>query len=400
MKLINGTKIDNEKVSIAESDVNQYRTSAQISNGEITIDRIIYFESESKNEDATTITSLPQFPQKMSAHPKNANFKYYGNGSVEPIDSEGKYWRAVLQYSTSNPNATDKSGKPVTSETDPTTLRPDRVTFSYPETTIPFDIAYSDKGELNVQVQNSAGDPIPANRSVRNAQMSFTFATSSWSPNYGIVYGETLNSTASTVCGISIKANQGLLLPPEASFITVYNDDGTVKWKYWSVDVTILFDIHGTLFNRTFLDVGDRAKFAALTLTDDLLTDAGRTSGVAIPETKNPSQICRFRKCKKFTASGKSSYLPIGDNVFCSWEQYIAARQAYLDASSALVAQGKLESIYELQCEQERQMPLSSASGTVGQIDTAALTSKQYGKKQYLQYPSMSWSSLNLPTSI
>jgi hypothetical protein len=374
---------------------NQFHTTATISNGESTIERVIYFESDSKDEDAVTITSLATFPQKNSAHPRHPSYKYYGNATIDPIDSTGRYWQAVLQYSTSRPNATTSSGGKVTSDTKPWELGPDRIDFASPETTIPFELAYDESGSLSVPVVNSAGDIIPATRSASNFQMSFTFATKRWDENNSIDYGNTINSSSINVCGIRIQKGQGLLKPPSASYITVYEDGSNkVKWEYWSVDVTIVFDIQGNIFQRKFLNVGDRAKFKSLSLSgDDLLTAAGMGS-VNIQETSNPSQICRFRKCKKFTFGQKNSYLPVGDIVFCSWEQYITARQAYLDASSTLINSGALDSLYELQCEQEKQMPLDKD----GYIDISAIETKKYLIKEYPAYSLKSWSSLNFPS--
>lgn len=373
---------------------NQFHTTATINNGDATIDRIIYFESDGKDEDAVTITSLATFPQKYSAHPKHPNYKYYGNATIDPVDSTGRYWKAVLQYSTSNPNATTSSGGKVTSDTPPWDLLPDNISFTNPETTVPFDLAYDDKGELVIPVANSAGDIIPAVKSVCNSQMSFTFATKRWDENNAIEYGNTLNSSSIKICGIKLKKGQGLLKPPEASYLTVYEENSDkIKWQYWSVNVTIVFDIHETIFVRKFLNVGDRAKFKEISLTDDpVMRDSGLA--VTIPETDNLSQICRFRKSKKFTVAGKSVYLPVGEIVFCSWEQYIAARQAYLDASSTLVNNGTLDSLYELQCEQEKQMPLDKD----GYIDLSALETKKYLTKEFQVYPAKSWSSLNFPS--
>lgn len=375
---------------ITAAQPESYISAARIIDGEVTIDRIMYFQGE-VNEGAADVMALGVFPQKGSAHPKHPQYKYYGNATVEPMESEGRVWRAVLEYSTSNPNQTDVNGKPVTSETAPWNLKPDSINFSYPETTLPFDMAYDDKGNATIPVLNSAGDPLIATKSVCNAQMSFTFATKKWDVNNSIEYGETINSSSIKVCGITIGARRGLLKPPEASFITVYEDGSSkVKWQYWSVTVTIVFDLHGNIFERELLNVGDRAKFKELPLGDDpLLKDGG--ANTTFPETKNASQICSFRKTVKSTVNGKSSYLPLGDVVFCSWDQYIAIRQAYLDASTALERQ--ITSPYELQCEQQRQMPLDNK----GYIDTDALTSKKYYTANYKVYPSMSWGGLNLP---
>jgi hypothetical protein len=382
--------LNNKNADSSES--NLYRGSARITNGDVVIERVMYFERDSANEDGATITSLAVFPQKNSAHPLHPNFKYYGNATVEPIDSEGRYWRAVLEYSTSNPNAKDVDGKDVTSETAPWKLLPDNISFTYPETTLPFEFAYDSKGKLSIPVRNTAGDVIPATMSARNAQLSFTFNTQKWSPDEAIEYGNTINSQSIKVCGYKVKKYCGLLYPPEANYITVYQDGtNTVKWQYWSVNVTILFDLYGNTFNRIFLNVGNRAKFPDLSLSGDaLLSDAG--VGTNFAATPKASQICSFRKTIKSSSGGKNFYLPLGDQVFCSWEQYIVVRQAYLDASALLG--DRIASTYELQCEQEQSMPLNGS----GYLDYQAIETGKYGELWFQAYPEKSWNSLNLPS--
>lgn len=389
MKIINSLPVD-------DYGANQFYTTVQINGGEATIERIMYFEQENPGEDGADISSLDVFPKRYAAHPRHPNFKYYGNASIEPVDQRGKYWKASLQYSTSSSSyssSSDKNGKKINSETPPWDLLPDNISFSYPEVTIPFEMAYNEKGKLEKPVLNSAGDIIPATRSVYNLQMSFNFAAKKWDENNGIDYGDTVNSSPISVCGIKIKKGQGLLKPPEATFVTVYQEGTTqIKWQYWNVNVTIVFDLNESIFERKFLNVGDRAKFNGFHLADDLLEDAN--AEITLKKSDNPSQICRFRKTVKSTGGGTTRYNPVGDIVFCSWEQFIAAREAYLVASKKLMDQGKITSLYELQCEQERQMPLDE----YGFIDNEAIENKKYRTVSFSAYPKKSWSSLNLPS--
>lgn len=186
---------------------------------------------------------------------------------------------ADLEYSTTDPNATDEDGGAVTSETKPWKLRPDNIQFTYPEITLPFEESYNAKGELRdnrgnpvLPVQNSAGDKIPLERTIRNMQMSFTFATQNWDINNAIIYGNTINSNEITVCGLKIPKNKGLLLPPECSYITVYEDGSNrIKWQYWSVTINIQIEKSGLLLCRQVHDIGDRAKFKELDLSEDAM---------------------------------------------------------------------------------------------------------------------------------
>lgn len=386
------------------------RTEANVTNGLATITRRMFFESDGPTEDSVDVMSLAEFPTKYSAHPKHPSYKYYGNASVNPLASNSRIWVADLSYSTTDPNATDSDGDSVTSDTKPWKLRPDNIQFTYPEVKVPFTASYDslgrmydDEGKAILPVKNSAGDMIAAERSVRNIQMSFTFATQDWDINNAIDYGNTINAEEITICGLTIPAGKALLLPPECSYVTVYEDNSTsIKWQYWSINVVIQIDKTGLLLNRKMLDVGDRAKFPALDLSGDaLLAAAGLQT--AVPETLNASQICHFRKTTAYNISGedeKKQYIPDGELVFCSWDQFITARRLYMDASTSLVNSGKMETIYELQCEQDTQMPLDG----VGYLYKAAINGTSeyvdgtpYETLTFREYPQMHWGSLNLP---
>ena len=228
-------------------------------------------------------------------------------------------------------------------------------------------------------------------------EISFSFAVKSWNINNGIRYGSTINSQDITVCGIQIPAKRGLLKAPECEFITTYEDGSDkVKWEYWNVRCSILITFAETGFDKVVLDIGDTAFFKDLQYTDDLL----RTRRVFPGTTSTPSQICRFRKYKEM-AAGNNKYhlLPIGDEIFCSYDQFIAFRDDAINISLAIQDKKHPDydedyggGIVDPQCEQLTQMPLKD-----GFLDEDALKTKKYRKKHFLEYQTKSWASLNLP---
>lgn len=382
---------------------NLFRTSANISGGVTTISRVMYFESDNMNEDAVDITSLPEFPVKYAAHPLHPQFKYYGNATIEPFGSQSKKWRATLEYSTSSTSSssTDADGNKINSETPPWKLKPDNITFTYPEITIPFKMAFNKKGNCNIPVVNTAGDALTATRSVYHTKLSFSFATQNWNTNDALTYSNSINSNSTTICGIKFPKNTALLLPPEATYVTVYQDGSDkIKWQYWNVSVNIMIDMSKNIFVRKLLNIGDRAKFTSLYLEkDDLLSDANIHT--VFPPTNVASQICSFRLTKRVDqGNGKIGYEPLGDLVFCSWEQYLAIRRAYINASLSPKLKDKITGIYQLQCEQQSQMPLNKGgylltSAIMGHPDYNPET--EYLEREFDQYPSKSWNKLNLP---
>ena len=407
---------------ISAANTHFTRTSASVSNGVITITRKIYFESDNMNEGPVDIAKLEMFPKMYSAHPLYPNYKYYGNANIDSIINtpERSVWCAELEYSTTNSNATDDEGKAITSETPPWKLKPDNISFSYPEVVIPFDVGYtsdglayavntkkdSDQVVTGKRVSNTAGDPLALTRSVHNIQMDFTYAIKSdkWSVKNLLDYNSTINSEDMKICGVTIPANKALIVSMSPTYITTYKDDGSKKWEYWSIGVSIQIDLTGNLLCRKVLNVGNRAKFKELDLSKDkLLKDAGIYTKFKAEE--HPSQICCFR----MTQDLNSGYYPLGELVFCSWRQFVAVKQAY---DRAIVAVNKKEEknnsskryTYDPQCEQLTQMPLDMDGYPLGetipeynQNDVEYDAEAKYLYIKLREHPVKSWESLNFP---
>ena len=210
-------------------------------------------------------------------------------------------------------------------------------------------------------------------------------------------YANSINSKEIKVVGITIPAFCGLLMPPECSYVTVYEENSTnIKWQYWNVTINILLNYSGTRMTRRLLDVGDRARFAQINLSGDkMLSDAGFPNQT-LAATPVASQICHFRLTEKIG----NEYIPAGKLIFCSWDQYLQARKIYLNASTKLQKINKDISIYELQCEQDTQMPLA-ADGTLflAAIQGTAeyKSDTKYRTRTFREFPQKDWKRLNLP---
>lgn len=98
--------------------------------------------------------------------------------------------------------------------------------------------------------------------------------------------------------------------------------------------------------------------------------------------------------------NAKRAYWPTGSVVYCGWNQYLAARKAYYVASKKLYEHNVIEeSSYDLQCEQDTQMPLDDGyvytKAIEGHDDYVAKT--PYKRLTFREYPVKSWAHLNLP---
>ena len=411
------TKPQLELAGIDNDSCTRLNSGSTMQDGVVTIPKQLYFKvpngQDPRQYNDLDVYSHPLFPQKYSALSADPRFKFYGNARVRHDLDNGHYFTAELEYSSENPNATDDEGNPVTSETKPWKLRPDNIEFTYPEMNVKFEASYDSKGKLYnkkydategmvyepvMPVVNSAGDPFPLERTVRNIQMSFMFAVQKWEISHAIHFGNTINSNEITVVGLTIPAGCALLLPPECTYITVYKDNSSaVKWQYWNVKIIIQIDMIGLLLNRKVLNIGDRALFPAISsYTDDLIDFP-----LPIPASNSPAQICKFRKYKKINLTGgKFNFSQSGDIQYCSWDQFIAFRQEAISCSAALKnlsASGYTGGIVDPQCEQLSKMPLVAYGTNKGQLDTAAITSGKYSSLTFREYPYKDWKSLNLP---
>ena len=404
-----------ELTGIDDDSCTRLNSGSTMQDGVVTIPKRLYFKvpagQDPRQYNDIDVYSHPLFPQKYSALSADPRYKFYGNASVKHDLDGGHYFTAELEYSTQEPNATDDSGGTVTSNTPPWKLKPDNIEFTYPEMNVKFEASYNSTGKLYEKVYdpgtgslvylpvlpvvNSAGDPFQMERTVRNIQMSFTFSAQKWQITHALNYGNTINANEITVVGLTIPAGRALLLPPECSYITVYEDNSSkIKWQYWSVKIAIHVDVTGLLLNRKVLNIGDRAFFPDLPYEDDLI------DGITFPASNGPAQICRFRKFKRNNLSGgKYNFSQYGAAVYCSWEQFVAFRQEALSISSSLqkTDTNYTGGIVDPQCEQLSKMPLVAYGTTKGQLDTAAITSGQYSSLSFREYPYKSWAALNLP---
>lgn len=387
------------------------RTQASMSDGVATMTRRIYYKDAL---DASEIFSHTTFPKKLAAHPNNAAYKFTGNAQVAPLNEKSKVWYADLEYSndTSANGGRTLSGGSITSDTAPWELAPEQIGFTYPEITVPFEYAYDENGNATIPVENTAGDPFLLDKPSKIMQMSFTFATKNWNINNTFNYGNTINSSQVKVCKFTLKAKSALLYGLEPNYITVYDDSGNIKWQYWQVNVTLQIDNSGRLFTREVLNLGDRMFGKEIDLTNDALIAKAKSvsTGSVVVYNKITSgslvgQICHFRK---FRYTAETGYTQDGDLVFCTWEQYLVARQIYATASKVIkekVTTGPymLNSVIDLQCEQDTQMPLDAN----GYLDTKAIkghpdydsTHKPLTKK-FAAYKPKNWRGLNLPSEI
>ncbi len=378
-------------------------SGSSMQDGTVTIPKIFYFmvppEDNPRDYSDIDVYSHVNFPQYGSALSNDPRYKFYGNASIEKLNPDSRTFKATLQYSSSQSNSTDSDGNSVTSETKPWNLKPDNIQFTYSDFEIPFTASYNNKGELwkknpdnpeypepILPVTNSAGDKISMTTTVNNMNISFTYALRNFDILNTIGYKNSINAENVNILGIIIPPYCCQIKLIEPSYLTVYEDSSsTIKWQYWSINMSVLIDLDQTSIFTKVLDVGNRAIFDSVQYSDGFTQSISQNINLPASPNNLPEQICYFRK----SVMMNNKPYQIGEMFYCGWSQYIALRQFMLENSN---------NEYSLECEQGTAMPLLS-SGKLNK-DALEVTSKKYQKynhKIFRKYHSKAWNVLNIP---
>lgn len=175
------------------------------------------------------------------------------------VDKHYYYIDARYDLASFDNDSVDSNGDPITDQTAPWKLPPDGFTVTYPETKKPFELAYNEKSERKVRVQNRAGSALIADTIDYDAEFSFNYNVKSLSANTGFEYSGTVNKDAITVAGITFNKQSAFMKPLTIQRIRVFENSGAIKWTYDRVSVKIISRKGG--WGRRFLNVGTEAIF-------------------------------------------------------------------------------------------------------------------------------------------
>ena len=156
---------------------------------------------------------------------------------------------------------------------EPWDLAPFNVSTSTVEEAIAFKLAYDRNNEKtdgknikDVDVVNSAGDPIEANTTEIFQQFSFSYYLRDFDSDKVQEFSNSINSNPENILGHSFPSGTLLLTDINTEYLITYKDDGTVKWQYTQVNMTIRYNQNG--WGRRLLDVGNRARFGNSTKSE------------------------------------------------------------------------------------------------------------------------------------
>lgn len=367
--------------------------STPMQDGVATLSRDFYFTYEGTDSDYRAVnpsgvfkaTGFPVYGQKLSTGDTGCHYHYLGNGTLEHLNQDSKYWVYHADYVYSKNRSSYSRDKA------PWDKPPSNVSISFPETVVPFKAAYdsnnnrySTSNEILVPVCNSAGDLISAETHNYTIQLSFSYCVKPDNFVLETLLGcnHSVNKDQIKVCGITFAAESALITNLSPQYHEESTDSSEKKvYKYWEIGVTIQADTEGNKFRRVLLDVGNRALWPNLTVGTNGSVTAGTTFSSGSNAT--PSQIFRW---KTFDSTKGQQ----GTNTFFAYGNKYAlsdARDIYRKLSNDLP---------EFQFEKLENMPLNDGYLYLDPVQKGDNFGK-YKTRKFREYMVKDWSSLNMP---
>jgi len=212
----------------------------------VTVDDV----EDTSREAAAASAGGTSIPSIGDEHPADSNSKAT---SIKPARYKDRlHWKVSVDYKTSNVHGSmsghsgDQAENPLND--------PVEVTWSTEFQTVPITEAFD--GTNKIPVLNSANDPFDPPVEQEDATSTVTIVRNeAHLPKFGADYVNTVNSAATTIAGLPVKARQARIVECSAQRA---ERNGT---RYWQVTYRILFklkDITGTDDNwdRHVLDQG------------------------------------------------------------------------------------------------------------------------------------------------
>ena len=198
-------------------------------------------------EKSDAVLAQPQIPMHGSAHP---TLSFLSCSGVQ-IDSNkgverGKY---NVQCTYSNNSITYSSSVEPWNQ-------PLAGWFMGPvDQVVPFEFGYQQGdayGKPTQRVCSSAGTPLGATTNDPNLVIRFSYNAKAWKDSWIADFYNTTNATTTTVAGIPVPAWTGLLKSLSGEELLTYNDNGTVKWRYYKISVEV--ELCKKSFKRQIVD--------------------------------------------------------------------------------------------------------------------------------------------------
>ncbi len=365
--------------------------STPMQDGVATITRDFYFTYDGTGVDYRELdpsgifkaTGFPVYGEKLYPGDASCHYNYHGNGALEHLAVDSKYWVYHADYVYSKNRSSYRRDKA------PWESPPSNVSLSFPETVVPFRAAYDAnnyrymEGNITlVPVTNSAGDLILAETHNYSIQLSFSYCLQpkDFSLEKMFFCNHSVNKNKIKVCGITFDAESALI----ANLSPQYHEETTDSsqkntYKYWEIGVTIQADTEGGKFRKILLDIGNRALWPALAVN----ADGSVTEGAEVPENAAPSQIYRWMTFDRVNGQMGVNSRPVYGHKYA----LARAHSIYTRTTSGLP---------EFQYEKLESMPLKNGRLYLAPIQQG-VNFGNYNTRRFREYMVKSWSGMNMP---
>ncbi|OGV52007.1 MAG: hypothetical protein A2017_05550 [Lentisphaerae bacterium GWF2_44_16] len=203
----------------------------------LSVRRILVFYYTAK-ETSLDVYAQPQIPASGAAHPAYPALTCSEISIAKENGTVGGTYLVTCTYSADASNGTiDLSG-----DTAPWDLKPYNFSIQPVDNVVPFTKAYKtgDKqGAPSKPVVSSSGFPLSAQTNEANKMLRFSYNLRYFANSWIDAYYDTINNSYLMVCGYPFLPGKGLLRTLSPKFLRTYDDDGTVKWEYYQVDIEI-----------------------------------------------------------------------------------------------------------------------------------------------------------------
>jgi len=290
-----------------------YGSLAENENGIIntTINYIFHFDDA---ESPVDIFAQSEVPARNTQHPSGNGLYALTRAISKPEEGDeiksGKYIVTVIYSNDLRINNVSESSS---NELAPWKLPPYDISIFPLDVTKSLIKAYAagdKKGSPSVHVVNSANDPFDVQTVEQNTIYRFSYNLRNFRDYWIDSYADTVNNSSITVIDKTIPRFKGRLRNIGGTFQRIYDENGTIKYKYWKVDIEIekspeIWQIELMQLGFYFIDAGDSNKKkpiytdgeggfgARQTLIEDLVTgeDTEEDAKEKVTLVSNPQKL-------------------------------------------------------------------------------------------------------------
>lgn len=363
-----------------------------LSDGHATITKCFNFTTKSngiipREVCPSEVIRAKGFPVKYDKLEEDERYVYYGNGNLEHLQSDSRFWVYRAEYTTNKERGGYNDRKPYDVSisfmpvTKPFTAAFDRYNKRY--TVVSTYDGYIRKYRTN-PVQNTARDPITAETTILLPQINFSFNLSpkSFNRNSVLECVGSVNIDSERVIGLTIPAGAGRIVTLEPSFQSGDSDATEGKKQFWVIKASILIDKSGDTLAQKLLNVGNRALFYS---SWSISQANGIVSGSGISREAGP-------------VYSWWSWDPVNGQLAANSRMQFGNRAMLIEAKSKYDKMAFGRNLNQFAYETLENVPLlPNGQVNINAMDSTNDNFGNYISLEFPEFPKRNWGALNMP---